>query len=63
MEATLPHLVLQIDKNDSEKRSKGDGVKESNKGLIHGQIAESGRITPRCRHRRLIADGSARIAS
>jgi hypothetical protein len=63
VEATLPHLVLQKDKNDTEKRSKGDGVKESYKGLIRGQIAKSGRIAPRCRHRRLIADGSAKIAS
>ena len=29
VEATLPHLVLQKDKNDTEKRSKGDGVKET----------------------------------
>ncbi len=27
------------------------------------QIAKSGRIAPGCQHRRLIADGSARIAS
>jgi hypothetical protein len=49
--------------NDTEERSGGDGVKENNKGWIHGQIAKSGRIAPRCQHRRLIADGSARIAS
>jgi hypothetical protein len=47
----------------TEERSGGEGVRENNKGWIHGQIAKSGRIAPRCRQRRLIADGSARIAS
>jgi hypothetical protein len=28
VEATLPHLVLQKNKNDTEKRSNGDGVRE-----------------------------------
>ncbi len=28
VEATLPHLVLQNNKNDTEKRSNGDGVRE-----------------------------------
>jgi hypothetical protein len=49
--------------NDTEERSGGEGVRENNKGWIHGQIAKSGRIAPRCQHGRLIADGSARIAS
>jgi hypothetical protein len=53
----------KILENDAEQRSGPDGVKEFNKGWIHGQIAKSGRIAPRCQHRRLIADGSARIAS
>jgi hypothetical protein len=34
-------------KNDTEERSKGDGVKEDNKGWIHWQIAKSGRIAPK----------------
>ncbi len=57
------HFYKRKIKYDAEERSKGDGVKENNKGLIHGQITKSGRIAPRCQHRRLIAEGSAVIAS
>jgi hypothetical protein len=73
VEATLPHLVFQKEKikwcgvEEDHRRSKErritGGVKKNNKGWIRGQIAKSGRIAPRCQQRRLIADGSARIAS
>ena len=36
VEATLPHLVLQKNKNDTEKRSNGDGVRERSKGELQG---------------------------
>jgi hypothetical protein len=58
-----PPCVPEKKENDTEERSGGEGVRENNKGWIHGQIAKSGRIAPRCRQRRLIADGSARITS
>jgi hypothetical protein len=65
VEATLPHLVLQKRKNDTEERSQRGGVKEKGEqqGVDPRQIAKSGRIAPGCQHRRLIADGSAGIAS
>jgi hypothetical protein len=51
-------------KNDTEERSRRERVKEKGEQQgIHGQIAKSGRIAPGCQHRRLIAEGSARIAS
>jgi len=52
-------------KNDTEERSQREGVKEKGEqqGVDPRQIAKSGRIAPGCQHRRLIADGSAGIAS
>jgi hypothetical protein len=58
-------LCYRKRKNDTEERSQREGVKEKGEqqGVDPRQIAKSGRIAPGCQHRRLIADGSARMAS